>query len=67
MRNGSVEGQLLNVAYTERSGRYRLISARRPTKKETDGYFTQINGTALGLPTVLSSFCHENPALSLLS
>ncbi len=36
-----VEGQLLNVTYTERSGRYRLISARRATKKEKDDYFMQ--------------------------
>ncbi len=38
---GMVEGQLLNVTYTERSGSYRLISARRATKKEKDDYFTQ--------------------------
>ncbi len=38
---GMVEGQLLIVTYTERFGRYRLISARRATKKETDDYFTQ--------------------------
>jgi uncharacterized protein len=38
---GIVEGQLLNVTYTERSGRCRLISARRATKKEDDDYFMQ--------------------------
>ncbi len=38
---GMAEGQLLNVAYVERSGRVRLISARRATKKEKDDYFTQ--------------------------
>ena len=38
---GMAEGQLLNVAYTERSGRIRLISARRATGKEIDDYFTQ--------------------------
>ena len=38
---GIVEGQLLNVTYTERSGRYRLISARRATKEEDDDYFMQ--------------------------
>ena len=36
-----VEGQFLNVTYTEHPGRYRLISARRATKKEKDDYFTQ--------------------------
>ncbi len=38
---GMVEGRLLNVAYVEREGRIRLISARRATKKERDDYFTQ--------------------------
>jgi uncharacterized DUF497 family protein len=36
-----VEGQLLSVVYTERRGRYRLISARRAEKDEQDHYFTQ--------------------------
>ena len=35
------EGQLLSVIYTEREGRFRLISARRATKDEQDHYFTQ--------------------------
>lgn len=38
---GMVEGQLLNVAYVERKGCIRLISARRATKKEKDDYFIQ--------------------------
>ncbi|MBI2509179.1 MAG: BrnT family toxin [Betaproteobacteria bacterium] len=31
-------GELLLVVYTERAGAYRLISARRPTKKERRQY-----------------------------
>lgn len=31
-------GDLLVVAYTERNGAYRLISARRPTRKERKQY-----------------------------
>ncbi len=31
-------GQLLLVVYTERDGDYRLISARRPTRKERSSY-----------------------------
>lgn len=31
-------GELLVVAYTERNGAYRLISARRPTRKERKQY-----------------------------
>ena len=38
---GMVEGQILSVVYTERRGRYRLISARRAEKDEQDHYFTQ--------------------------
>jgi uncharacterized protein len=38
---GMVDGQLLSVIYTERRGRFRLISARRATKDEQDHYFTQ--------------------------
>lgn len=38
---GVVEGQMLSVVYTERRGRYRLISARRAEKDEQDHYFTQ--------------------------
>jgi uncharacterized DUF497 family protein len=38
---GMAEGQLLSVIYTERKGRFRLISARRATKHEQDHYFTQ--------------------------
>jgi hypothetical protein len=31
-------GELLVVVYTERDGEYRIISARRPTRKERDFY-----------------------------
>lgn len=31
-------GELLLVIYTERAGEYRLISARRPTRKERKHY-----------------------------
>ncbi len=37
---GMVQGQLLSVIYTEREGRFRLISARRANKDEQDHYFT---------------------------
>ena len=39
---GMAEGHvLLFAAYTERSGRIRIISARRATKHEQDDYFEQ--------------------------
>lgn len=38
---GMVQGITLFVAYTEREGRYRLISARRATRREQDDYFIQ--------------------------
>ena len=39
---GMAEGNiLLFVAYTERGGRIRLISARRATQDEQDDYFQQ--------------------------
>jgi len=39
---GMAEGRvLLNVAYTEREDRIRLISARRATQHEQDEYFRQ--------------------------
>lgn len=39
---GRAEGSIvLLVAYTERQGRVRLISARRATKREQDDYFRQ--------------------------
>jgi len=39
---GMAEAQvLLFVAYTERAGRIRIISARRATKHEQDHYFRQ--------------------------
>lgn len=31
-------GELLVVVYTERDGEYRIISARRPTRKERNSY-----------------------------
>ena len=31
-------GELLVVIFTERSGEYRIISARRPTRKERESY-----------------------------
>lgn len=31
-------GELLVVVYTERGNRYRIISARRPTRKERQAY-----------------------------
>jgi uncharacterized DUF497 family protein len=38
---GMCLGHLLTVAYTERSGRTRIISARRATKHEQDAYYRQ--------------------------
>jgi uncharacterized DUF497 family protein len=38
---GMVEGVLLVVVYTDRDGRYRLISARRATRREHNDYFAQ--------------------------
>ena len=38
---GMVQGELLSVIYTEREGRFRLISARRADKDEQVHYFTQ--------------------------
>ena len=34
-------GTLLTIAYTDRNGRYRLISARTATKNEQNAYFQQ--------------------------
>jgi uncharacterized protein len=36
---GMVQGHLISVIYTERQGRFRLITARRATKDEQDHYF----------------------------
>jgi uncharacterized protein len=36
---GMVGGQVLSVAYTEREGRVRLISARHATRHEQEDYF----------------------------
>ena len=38
---GMAEGQLLSVIYTERQGRFRLITARPCNEDEQDHYFTQ--------------------------
>jgi uncharacterized protein len=38
---GMAEGVLLTVVYTERQGRFRVISARRATRHEQDAYFIQ--------------------------
>jgi len=38
---GMAEGVVLFVVYTERHGRFRLISARRAIKREQDDYFAQ--------------------------
>jgi uncharacterized DUF497 family protein len=35
------EGTLLTITYSERSGRYRIISARKATRNEQDDYFRQ--------------------------
>jgi uncharacterized DUF497 family protein len=35
------DGKLLSVIYTDRRGRFRLITARRATEDEQDHYFTQ--------------------------
>jgi len=36
---GMIEGRLLSVVYTERVGRTRLISARKSSRTEQDGYY----------------------------
>ncbi len=38
---GMAKGKLLTVTYTERSGRIRIISARKATRHEQDDYFSQ--------------------------
>ena len=38
---GMAGGRLLTVTYTERSGRFRIISARKATRHENDDYFSQ--------------------------
>jgi uncharacterized DUF497 family protein len=38
---GIAEGIVLTVAYTERNGRIRIISARQATKHEQDDYFIE--------------------------
>ena len=38
-RTGMVNGILLTVIHTERDDRYRIISARRATRREQEDYF----------------------------
>jgi uncharacterized DUF497 family protein len=38
---GAAEGTVVTVAYTERNGRIRIISARQATKHEQDDYFIE--------------------------
>jgi uncharacterized DUF497 family protein len=40
---GVAEGEVLTVVYTERTARFRIISARQATKREQDDYFIQNN------------------------
>jgi uncharacterized protein len=40
---GMAEGALLTVAYTERNGRIRIISARQAARHEQDDYFVENN------------------------
>jgi uncharacterized protein len=38
---GRANGRLLTVAYTERDGRTRIVSARKATRREQDDYLSQ--------------------------
>ena len=38
---GTTEEAVITVVYTERNGRFRIISARRATRHEQDGYFIE--------------------------
>ena len=38
---GMARGRLLTVTHTEREGRFRIISARKATRREQDDYFSQ--------------------------
>lgn len=38
---GTVEEVVITVVYTERNGRFRIISARRATRHEQDDYFVE--------------------------
>lgn len=40
---GLAEGAVLTVVYTERNGRFRIISARQATRHEQDDYFVENN------------------------
>ena len=42
---GMAQGELLAVVNTQRGDRYRLISARKATREETDAYFENAGGT----------------------
>ena len=41
---GEVEGRVLTVVYTPRSGRFRLISARKANKREVQRYGASARG-----------------------
>jgi uncharacterized protein len=38
---GTAEEAVVTVVYTERNGRFRIISARRATRHEQDDYFIE--------------------------
>jgi uncharacterized DUF497 family protein len=38
---GTAEEAVITVVYTERNGRFRIISARRATRHEQDDYFVE--------------------------
>jgi uncharacterized protein len=38
---GTAEEAVVTVVYTERNGRFRIISARRATRHEQDDYFVE--------------------------
>lgn len=38
---GMARGRILAVVFTEREGRFRIISARKATRREQDDYFSQ--------------------------
>jgi uncharacterized DUF497 family protein len=38
---GTAEEAVITVVYTERNGRFRIISARRATRHEQDDYFIE--------------------------
>ena len=42
---GMAQGEVLAVVNTQREERYRLISARKANREETDAYFENAGGT----------------------